>query len=222
MARVITVCVLAFVTLFLALPAQAADEEAVALFNGKNLTGWTCKPNGWHVDEEGAIAWKKGSGYLWSEKKFQNFILDLDFKVDKGTNSGVFIRTANTRNCVQTGMEVQVLDSFGKKNVGKHDVGAIYDVMAPSKNMAKKAGEWQHMTITAKGTTLQVALNGEQIIDMDLAKWTEPNKNPDGSKNKFKAPYNTMTHAGHIGFQDHGKAVWFKNITIKVLPDSEK
>jgi len=220
MARLMKVCVLAFAMLLPAMAVQAADD-AIALFNGKDLTGWTCKPNGWSVDDEGAIAWKKGCGYLWSEKTYQNFVLDLDLKVDKGTNSGVFIRTVNKGNCVQTGMEIQVLDSFGKKPPSKHDLGALYDIMAPSKNMAKKPGEWQHMTITCNGSILLVAVNGEQVIDVDLSKWTEGNKNPDGSKNKFKAPYCTMTKAGYLGFQDHGKAVWYKNVTLKVLPDTK-
>jgi hypothetical protein len=64
---------------------------------------------------------------------------------------------------------------------------------------------------------ITVVLNGEQIIKMDLDKWTEPNKNPDGSKNKFPRALKDFAREGYIGFQDHGRSVWYRNIKIKRL-----
>ena len=52
---------------------------------------------------------------------------------------------------------------------------------------------------------------------MDLNKWTEPNKNPDGTSNKFNTAYKNMPREGYIGFQDHGQPVWFRNMKIKKL-----
>ncbi len=202
--------------------AQAGEgDEWTVLFDGKNLDAFRYKQGGWHIDDEGNIAWRKKAGYLWTKERFGDFVLDLEFKVSKGCNSGIFIRTADLRKIVQTGMEVQILDSYGKKNVGQHDCGAIYDCLAPSANAVKKPGEWNHITITAKDNIIQVTLNGTQIIDMDLEKWDTAKKNPDGSKNKFRTPLKDFEREGHIGFQDHGKPVWFRNIRIKVL-DEEK
>ena len=99
--------------------------------------------------------------------------------------------------------------------VAQHDCGALYDCVAPSKNMVKPAGEWNHMTITALGPVIQVELNGEQIVDANLDEWTEPKLNPDGTKNKFKTAYKDMPREGHIGFHYHGSAIWFRNIKIK-------
>jgi hypothetical protein len=62
-----------------------------------------------------------------------------------------------------------------------------------------------------------VVLNGEQIIDMNLDLWKEAGKNPDGTKNKFKTAYKDMPREGHIGFQDHGQELWFRNLRIKKL-----
>ena len=73
------------------------------------------------------------------------------------------------------------------------------------------------MTIIAKANKINVVMNGEQIIDMDLDLWTEPHKNPDGTKNKFKTAYKDMPRVGHIGFQDHGDPVWYRNIRIQPL-----
>ena len=60
-------------------------------------------------------------------------------------------------------------------------------------------------------------MKGRENIDMNLDKWTEPGKNPDGSKNKFRTAYKDMPRAGFIGFQDHGNPVWFRRIRIKSI-----
>ncbi len=83
--------------------------------------------------------------------------------------------------------------------------------------MVKKTGEWNHYTITCKGNKICVVLNGEQIIDMDLNLWMEAHKNPDGTPNKFHTALRDMPQVGHIGLQDHGDPVWFRNIKIKPL-----
>lgn len=192
------------------------NDGFVSLFNGEDLTGWSAKPDSWYV-EDGAIAWKKGAGFIWSEKQYGDFVLDLEFKIAPRANSGIFIRTGSKRNWLHSGIEIQVLDSFGKENPGKHDCGAVYDCLAPSVNAVKKPGEWNHITITAKANKLQVVLNEQQIIDMDLNEWTEAHKNPDGSRNKFNTAYKDMPREGFIGFQDHGNPVWYRNVRLKVL-----
>lgn len=195
--------------------AKAHPTGWIPLFNGKDLTGWTCKPGAWVV-EDGVLT-RKGGSSIWTEDRFGDFILELEFKVDPGTNSGVFFRTADLGDCVQTGIEMQVLDSYGKQIPGKHDCGAIYDCLAPRKNVARKAGEWNHVVLTCRGSMINIVMNGEEIIDMNLDEWTEPRKNPDGTKNKFRTAYKDMPRAGHIGFQDHGKPIWYRNIRIKPL-----
>jgi hypothetical protein len=112
---------------------------------------------------------------------------------------------------------VQVLDSHGKPKPDKHDCGAIYDCLAPSKNAVKPAGEWNSLRLTCRGPRIEVVLNGAPIINMDLDQWTAAHKNPDGTENKFSTAYKNMPRRGRIGFQDHGKPVWYRNIRIKPL-----
>jgi hypothetical protein len=198
-------------------PATAQNRLARDLFNGKDLTGWTSKANTVNTVEDGVIHIKPGGGDLWTQERFGDFVLDVDVKVDKGTNSGIFIRTDNIQNWLHSGIEVQVLDSAGKENPGKHDAGAIYDVLQPGKNKMRPAGEWNHYTITAKGSAIQVVLNGEQVVDMELNNWPEAHKNPDGTPNKFNIAYKDMARTGHIGLQEHGQNVWYRNIHIRQL-----
>ena len=73
------------------------------------------------------------------------------------------------------------------------------------------------MTITAMDSEIRVILNHQLTLDIDLEKWTEPHKNPDGTKNKFDVAYKDLPRKGWIGFQDNGQNVWFRNIRIKKL-----
>lgn len=195
---------------------QAADEKGwIALFNGKNLDGWTNpagqKPGeGWTI-EDGALMRKTKAGDLWTKQRYGDFVLELEFQAQG--NSGVFIRTDNPKDNVQTGIEIQV---DKPRNPGKHSVGAVYDLQSPSKNAATEG--WNKMVITARGALLKVELNDEQIVDMNLDRWTEPGLNPDGTKNKFKTALKNFKREGHIGFQDHGAEVAFRNVRIKPLP----
>ncbi len=185
------------------------------LFNGKDLEGMMrangVAPNTNWVVEAGSLKRICKGGDIWTKDRFGDFVLELEFKTEG--NSGIFIRTDDPKNNVQTGIEIQVNKPGGPD---KHSVGSIYDLVAPSKN-AGKAGEWNRMVITAKGAILNVELNGEKICEMNLDQWTEPNRNPDGSKNKFKNALKNFKREGHIGFQDHGANVEYRNARIKTL-----
>ena len=117
---------------------------------------------------------------------------------------------------VQTGFEIQIFDSAGRAP-GKHSCGALYDAVAPSVEASKPAGEWNHIEITADGGRVKVALNGTDVVDADLDRWTEAGKNPDGSKNKFKKALKDFPRRGYVGLQDHNSPVWFRNIKLKPL-----
>jgi len=182
----------------------------------EDLSNCVYKPGSWAMEDGVLIC--KGGGDIWTKEKFGDFVLDLEFKTDSESNSGVFFRTGDIADFVQTGIEVQILDYAGSDEAkSKGACGAIYDCQGPSKEMVKKTGEWNHYTITCKANKIYVVFNGEQIIEMDLDLWTEAHKNPDGTKNKFKTAFKDMPRVGHIGLQDHDDPVWFRNIKIKPL-----
>lgn len=204
------------VAISLVLAGPTLGDDWKPLFNGKDLSGWQNaageQPSrGWKV-EDGALVRGEKAGDLWTKERFGDFVLELEFKTEG--NSGVFFRTDNPRDNVQTGIEMQV--DLASRAVSKHSVGAMYDLLAPSKNAAKD-GEWNKVQITAKGSRIQVVLNGEQIIDMDVDQWTTPGKNPDGTPNKFSKALKDFAREGHIGLQEHGYNVAYRNIRIKEL-----
>ena len=196
---------------------SAEDKDWVTLYNGKDLTGWQTTGN-WISQKDGSLliqprkgekGWQRYSAYLWSEKKYKDFVLHVEYKYPPKGNSGIHFRVGDLKNPVNTGIEAQVLDSFGKKKVGPHDHGGIIRTVGASKNMSKKPGEWNTMIVTCKGHHLQVELNGEKIIDHQLDKKGE-GKQSGGSDRPSE---------GYISLQDHGEPnnLHFRNIRIKEL-----
>lgn len=204
-----------------------SDEEKAAgwkrLFDGKTLDGWMTSgkaPSKVPV-EDGAINPHGCGGYMMVHKEtWADFVLALDFKIGKGCNSGIFLRTHSLDpkpgwDVGYNGIEVQVLDGA---EAGLHDCGAIYDLVKPAKNAMRPAGEWNHIQITCDRNLILVVLNGEAVTRMDLDAWTEPGKRPDGTAHKFaEIAYKDFPRAGLIGLQDHGSPCWYKNVKLRPL-----
>jgi len=182
----------------------------------KDLSNAVMPPGEW--------AWENGElraiGHdtIWTKESYGDFILDLEFKVSKGANSGVFLRAGNIKD-VLSALEIQIHETTDGGPIGM--VAALYDAKKPSVDATKPAGEWNRYTITCKGSRLWVVFNGKQVQDLDLNDWKEPHKNPDGSPNKFDKALKDYSRKGPIGFQGiHGQAgqpVWFRNLRIKTL-----
>ena len=198
---------------------QERRDGWVLLFDGKTPAGW--ENNGQPLPaanvQDGAINPHKAGAYVtYHREKLDNFVLSCEFKVSPGANSGIFFRVGDPNDPVQSGFEMQVFDSAGKAP-DKHTCGAIYDAVAPSADAAKPAGEWNRVVITAERNLVKVVLNGRPVVDLDLDRWTEAGKNPDGTKNKFKTALKHFPRAGYIGLQDHNHPVCFRNIKLKRL-----
>ena len=165
---------------------------------------------------------KGGAGNIWTKDTYGDFVLNLDFRCEEKTNSGILIRCADTANWLNTSMEIQILQGEEPNAApnDKHLVGAIYDISAPARPVEIEPGKWYHLSITAKGQSIQVSIDGEQLNDVDLSKWTEAGKNPDGTPNKFKTAYAQMPLKGRIGLQYHGTPISFRNIVIERLDDA--
>lgn len=204
------------------LTAKEKKEGWILLFDGKTLEGWmtSSEKSSRTPVEDGCINPHKCGGYMMvHKKKWANFVLACDFKISKGCNSGIFIRTYSLKprpgkDVGYNGMEVAIDDS---KGTGYHDTGALYDLVKPSKEMRKPTGEWNHIVITSNNNLIEVELNGEKVTRMDVDEWTKANVRPDGTSHKFDIAYKDHPRSGYIGLQDHGAPCWFKNIKIKPL-----
>jgi Domain of Unknown Function (DUF1080) len=156
-----------------ALSTAEEKDGWILLFDGKSLDGWqTSSGNpGKMPVEEGCLNPHQSGGYMLIHKKtWADFVLSLDFKISKGCNSGVFIRTYPLtprpgKDVGFNGIEVAVDDT---KSAGLHDTGAFYDLVKPLKNLMKPPGQWNHMIITCYGPKLAVELNSTVTFFLTL------------------------------------------------------
>ena len=197
--------------LLIAGPAQADDFKP--LFNGRDLSGWQPVAGAaghWKV-QDGLLYCAGGGGWLSTTEEFDNFELELEFRVPEGGNSGVFLRAPHEGNPAYAGMEIQVLDDHAEKYADLRPTqytGSIYDVVAASPRVTKKAGAWQKMQIRCDGPQIQVTLNGTRIVDANL----------DQHADKVETHPGLKRSGGHIGLQNHGSRLDYRNLRIRPLP----
>ena len=150
-----------------------------------------------------------GGGWLMTEKQYGDFELRLEFKVPKGGNSGVALRSPLKGDPAYVGMEIQILDDPSYKGLQKWQAtGSIYGVVPSSKVATKRVGEWNAYRIVCKGRKVTIELNGEQIVDADLDEHV---------KKHAKAHPGILRKEGHLGLQEHGGRVEFRNLYVKEL-----
>ena len=204
------------------------------LFDGKSLAGWhkyggqpvgaawMVKDSSIYLDASSKEDWQiKGGGDIVTDDEYDNFHLKLEWKVDTGANSGVIIYihedSTKYRWPWETGPEMQVLDNerHPDAKITKHRAGDLYDLISVSKETVKPALEWNQVEIKSLNGKLDLYLNGENVVSTTM--WDDAWKQlVAGSKFKNMPDFGKY-QKGHIGLQDHGNNVWFRNIKIKKL-----
>jgi hypothetical protein len=217
------------------LSAKEKKDGWVLLFNGKDFKGWrqcngTAMPKNWKI-EDGAMKVFTGEGknpgqgsngdILFSEKKFKNFELTIDWKASKMANSGIFfnVREVPGQAIYYAAPEIQVLDNIDATDnkVASHLAGSLYDMIAADPKTVHPAGEWNTIVIQVKNGKVTHTQNGVKVVEYEL--WT-PSWDALVANSKFKTfkGFNEgISKEGYIGLQDHGFPVWFRNIKIREL-----
>lgn len=176
----------------------------------------------WSV-EDGVLTASEDQA-IWSDKEYDNFMLDLEFKTAEGTNSGVIVHTTDLDNWIPHSVEIQIADDYSEewsKAPATWQCAAIFGHLPASKSNVKKPGKWNHYTITCQDQMIWVMLNGETVTEMDMSKWTSAKTNPDGSEipSWLSTPFAELPTHGYIGLQGKhaGAPIWFRNVKIKEL-----
>ena len=192
------------------------------LFDGKSLDGWrgykdAAPGAAWQI-ADGALTLRGKGGDLVTEEAFGDFELSFEWKVAEAANSGVIYRVGlGERASYVTGPEYQVLDNEKAHDNKEHDhlAGSLYDVALGDNARTKPVGEWNTARIVVRGWRVQHWLNGEKVVDLDLA---APEGKAAIAASKFKdwEKFATMQR-GHIALQDHGDVVSFRAIKVRAL-----
>ncbi|MBN2000565.1 DUF1080 domain-containing protein [candidate division KSB1 bacterium] len=161
---------------------------------------------------------------IWTEKMYDNFVLELEFKTAPETNSGVILYCSDRENWIPNSVEIQIADDHSEKwgNAQKYEqCGAVFGHLAASKSMVKQPGEWNQFVITCQDSIISVVLNGEAVTKMNMAEYTSNETNPDGTEvpSWLSKPVAELQPNGYIGLQGKhaGAPIFFRNIRIKEI-----
>lgn len=183
----------------------------------------TIRPGGVWSMEDGVLTATEDQA-IWTERAYDDYVLDLEFKTAPGTNSGVIIHVSDLDDWIPNSVEIQIADDYAEQWAtapATWQCGAVFGHLAATKSMVKEPGAWNRYTITTQGPMIWVLLNGEQVTEMDMRQWTSAETNPDGSEipEWLSKPVAELPREGHIGFQGKhaGAPIWFRNIRIKEL-----
>ncbi|MFS8617264.1 MAG: DUF1080 domain-containing protein, partial [Solitalea sp.] len=194
--------------------AEQAEGFEV-LFDGTNLDQWTGNTEGYVVEDGDIVIYpEKGNGNLFTKKEYADFNFRFEFMLTPGANNGLGIRAPLEGDAAYVGMELQILDNTADiyKNLEPYQYhGSVYGIIPAKRGFLKPVGEWNQQEVIVKGNRVKVILNGEVIVDGDLAEATR-NGTMDGRDHP-----GLKRKSGHIGFLGHGSIVRFRNIRIKDL-----
>ena len=181
------------------------------LFDGKTLNGWQGDKSAYVVNSGLLIAHQRGN--LFTTQQYSDFILQFEFRLDRGANNGVAIRSPLSGDPAYEGFEIQILDDSSVRNLPDHSRnGSIWGVAAAKPGRLNFADQWNHQEIKCVGPSVQVTLNGMVILNVDLDTVAKPadGRNRPGLTRK----------SGYIGFMSDKPRVEFRNIRIKEIRGS--
>lgn len=208
------------------LPTLSDDERAAGwrlLFDGTSLAGWrgydrATMPAGWEA-RDGMLVRASQAADIITTERFRNFELALEWMVHAGGNSGIFYRAAEGQPAIyMSAPEMQVLDDAVHQD-GRSPLtsaGANYGLYPAPRGVVRPAGEWNTARVVVNGNHVQHWLNGQRVVDYELhsADWKAR-----VAASKFREwPAYGQAAEGHIGLQEHGDYVAFRNIKLRVLP----
>ena len=213
---------------------QTNAQKWTSLFDGKTTKGWhsfgkTTAGEAWTVDN-GAIvldpaakkAGKEG-GDLVTDESYNDFHLQLEWKIAKNGNSGIIFFVQDDpikyKNTWHTGPEMQVLDNDGHPDgkIISHRAGDLYDLIVGKEGVAKPFDEWNKVDIISAKGKLDLILNDVTVVSTHLGDsgWKELIRRSKFAKGE--SPDFAKIFSGHLALQDHGDKVSFRNIRIQKL-----
>jgi len=206
---------------------KGSKQDWVILFDGGSTDHW----RGYNSDEFPSDVWKiegnelvfrpaenAGAGDIITKETYTDFELELEWWISERGNSGIFHSVVEQPGLAiyWSGIELQIIDADGYGELLEtQESGAIYDMKPAVPQNVKPQGEWNSIRIVSDGPHVEYWQNGEKVVEYERwsAEWYAMIKN-----SKFECqPSFGNAPSGHIGLQDHGNVVKFRNIRIREL-----
>ena len=178
------------------------------IFNGRDLAGFYTDGNieSWAVQEGAIVNLKKGGRYLRTHELFGNFTFSMDYRIEKGGNSGIGIRTPVDYWPSSSGMEIQIVDEPDGRPISHETVAGIYRNMPAFRRTDRHYPDWNHVVVKADGPMISVWMNGLLVNHANLSQ------------------HSTLRYRdtlGWIGLQDHGNHIEFRNLIVVDAPPGD-
>lgn len=202
------------------------DGTTTDHWKGYNMDGFP--ERGWHI-EDGMLVFRPFQRDDWTSgldiitrQTFSDFELELEWMIEEGGNSGIFyfVLEQPTEAIFWSGLEMQILDNENHPDAnqgvdGNRQAGSLYDLIPAVPQNANPHGEWNQVRIISNGNSIEHWQNGEMVVSFErfTVEWFEMLRN---SKFRGHNEFGAMRE-GHIGLQDHGDVVKFRNIRIREL-----
>lgn len=173
---------------------------------------WTC--------DDGVLHSLKGQRVdLITREEYEDFELELDWKVSYSANSGIMYGVSEAGSATfWSGPEMQINDDPHHPDglTPKTSAGGLYDLIAPARrDTLKPTGEYNHIRIVSRGGHIEHWQNGVKVVEYE---WGSPELQALIKQTKFAdAPLFMKVRKGHIAFQSEGDEVWFRHIRIRRL-----
>ena len=231
------------------------DEDGyIVLFDGTSLKGWRGYgkdhvPTRWVVEDGclkfngsgGGEAQEGDGGDIIFAHQFKNFTLELEWKVEKGSNSGIFYLAKEVTTKDENGNdryepiyiscpEYQVLDNANHPDAqlgvdGNRQSASLYDMIPAKPQNSKPFGEWNKAKIMVYKGTVVHGQNDQNVLEYHLwtQQWTDMLQNSKFSEKNWPLAFELLNncggaeHQGYIGMQDHGDNVYYRNIRVKLF-----
>ena len=205
---------------------EETNDGWMVLFDGSNADHWRgyrsdSLPEAWVVTDDGTLYFSAEGegGDIVTKEQYENFELELEWKISEGGNSGIMFRVSEDHDFPwRTGPEMQVLDDERHPDAQEGPdrwAGANYDMHDSPGGVAKPAGEWNQVRLVVDGAHVEHWLNGQKIVEYEL--WSDDWKQRIAESKWIDMPTYGMEQTGHICLQDHSDPVWYRNVRIRRL-----
>lgn len=198
------------------------EDEWQMLFDGTSLDSWTAAKGSevgkqWQIIDRTLVLTAGGGGDLISKDKYENFELQVEWRISEKGDSGILYKVADTHGPIGKGaLEYQLLDD----NNSRYDdpinfTASLYGMYAPETHVHRPAGSWNHTRIVVRGKYVEHWLNDERVVKftIDSDDW----RRSLASKDYPEGEQPGEAKAGHIALQDNGDMVWFRQIRIRPI-----
>lgn len=193
--------------------ASQHNDGFESVFNGTDFSGWSGPTDNYEINDGVLRCKPKSGGTIFTEKEYSDFSVRFQFKLPPGGNNGLAIRYPGSGDTAYAGMcELQVLDNTATKYAGLDERqfhGSAYGLAPAARGYLRSPGEWNSQQVTVVGSTIKVELNGNLILNTDLAEienYLDDKPHPGKERT-----------SGHFGFAGHNDPVEFRNVSIKDL-----